>query len=109
MAAYANGLFHIGSRPVTPLATLLVVVLMGLLAVVATRSTLWLVVPAAFSAWVARRIGLRTGFIKWVDHRVLERLSETFDNVEGWIVAFIACAVVLTLFRVRDNVSRSRP
>jgi hypothetical protein len=92
--------FRVASRPITPLGTFVVLVSMAALVIVLTRSRPGLIILALLGGYAARRAGLRTGFVKWLDHRVLERLSETFDNVEGWLVAFAACSAVLLLFHL---------
>jgi hypothetical protein len=99
------GLFHVGSRPVTPVGMIVMVALAALLVVTVTRSQWWLVVVGVVGAYTARRIGLDTGFVKWLDHRMLERLSETFDNVEGWLIGLIAAVVVFVAVRPREPTS----
>ena len=71
------------------LGVVLVVGLVALLAVrlVPVQGPWWVIVAAGLAAYVGRRVGLETGFIKWVDHRVLERVDEQFDNVDSWLVA----------------------
>ena len=79
------------------LGVLVVVGLMTLLAVRLVRARLeWFVVLGGLvAAYAGRRIGLETGFIKWVDHRVLEGMDEQFDNVDSWLVALLVVTVVL--------------
>jgi hypothetical protein len=49
---------------------------------------------------------LDSGFIKWLDHQAFERLSETFDNIEGWLIAFMVSSVLLRLLRERPSARR---
>jgi hypothetical protein len=82
---------------VRELGVVVVVGLMALLAIrlVRARPHWFVLVAGALAAYAGRRVGLETGFIKWVDHRVLERMDEQFDNVDSWLVSLAVVSAVL--------------
>jgi hypothetical protein len=99
----SGSVFQIGSRQITPVGTAIVLVFAGLVAVRVLRMSARWILLALPGAYAARRLGLDTGLIKWIDHQVLEKVSERFDNVESWLIALGTAVAALAIAGRRER------
>lgn len=96
-----TNVYRIGSHPITPAATLLVLVATSVLALRLLRVR-WSLLPLCLvGAYGGRRLGLDTGLVKGIDHHVLTPVSDTFDNIEWWLAVALASALVAVALRRR--------